>query len=150
MISGNTALRTGRKLNVHKTFRRRPGRFLNVLCTFNLRPVSKGTFENIAVYNSKYTYSIYIYVYIPPFKTLITFCSLWLSWTYFARFFKWCKWVYLLVRNFLKLKLLQASNIFEHILALWELFALGILVKYLLKVILWFIFGFSILLQRLY
>ena len=33
---------TGRKLNVHKTFKRRPGRLLNVLCTFNLRPVSKG------------------------------------------------------------------------------------------------------------
>ena len=31
---------TGGKLNVHKTFRRRPGRLLNVLCTFNLRPVS--------------------------------------------------------------------------------------------------------------
>ena len=35
---------TGRKLNAHKTFRRRPGRRLNVLCTFNLRPVSTGTF----------------------------------------------------------------------------------------------------------
>ena len=34
---------TGRKLKVHKTFRRRPGRLLNVLCTFNLRPVSTGT-----------------------------------------------------------------------------------------------------------
>ena len=33
---------TGRKSNVHKTFRRRPGRLLNVLCTFNLRPVSTG------------------------------------------------------------------------------------------------------------
>ena len=33
---------TGRKLNVHKTFRRRPGRLLNVLCTFNLSPVSTG------------------------------------------------------------------------------------------------------------
>ena len=33
---------TGRKLNVHKTFRRRPGRLLNVLCTFNLCPVSIG------------------------------------------------------------------------------------------------------------
>ena len=33
---------TGRKLNVHKTFRRRPGRLLNVLCTFNVRPVSTG------------------------------------------------------------------------------------------------------------
>ena len=30
---------TGRKLNVHKTFRRRSGRYLNVLRTFNLRPV---------------------------------------------------------------------------------------------------------------
>ena len=36
---------TGRKLNVHKTFRRRPGRLLNVLCTFNLRPVSTGKIE---------------------------------------------------------------------------------------------------------
>ena len=26
-----------RKLNVHKTFTRRPGRLRNVLCTFNLR-----------------------------------------------------------------------------------------------------------------
>ena len=33
---------TGRKLNVHKTFRRRPGRLLNALCTFSLRPVSTG------------------------------------------------------------------------------------------------------------
>ena len=33
---------TGRKLNAHKTFRRRPGRRLNVLCTFNLRRVSTG------------------------------------------------------------------------------------------------------------
>ena len=31
---------TGRKLKVHKTFRRRPRRLLNVLCTFNLCPVS--------------------------------------------------------------------------------------------------------------
>ena len=33
---------TGCKLNVNKTFRRRPGRLRNVLCTFNLRPVSMG------------------------------------------------------------------------------------------------------------
>ena len=33
---------TGRKLNVHKMFRRRPGGFLDVLYTFNLRPVSTG------------------------------------------------------------------------------------------------------------
>ena len=34
----------GRKLNVHKTFRRRQGRLLNVLYTFNQRPVSTGWF----------------------------------------------------------------------------------------------------------
>ena len=33
---------TRRRLNLHKTFRRRPGRLLNVLCTFSLRPVSTG------------------------------------------------------------------------------------------------------------
>ena len=33
---------TRHKLNVHKTFRNRPGRLLNVLCTFNLYPVSRG------------------------------------------------------------------------------------------------------------
>ena len=38
----NFPVDTGRKLNVHKTFRNRPGRLLNVLCTFNLRPVSTG------------------------------------------------------------------------------------------------------------
>ena len=40
----NCPVDTGSKLNVHKTFRRRPGRLLNVLCTFNLRPVSTGCF----------------------------------------------------------------------------------------------------------
>ena len=35
---------TGRKLKVHKTFRRRPGRLLDVLCTLYLRPVSTGWF----------------------------------------------------------------------------------------------------------
>ena len=33
---------TGRKFNIHKTFRRRSGRLLNVLCTFDLRPVCTG------------------------------------------------------------------------------------------------------------
>ena len=33
---------TERKLNVYKTFRRRPGHLLNVLWTFNLRYVSTG------------------------------------------------------------------------------------------------------------
>ena len=46
MISQNSVLSsedpvdTGRKLNVHKTFRRRSGRLLNVLCSFNLCPVT--------------------------------------------------------------------------------------------------------------
>ena len=38
---------TEHKLNVHKTFRRRPGRFLNVSCTFNLGPVSTGKMEKL-------------------------------------------------------------------------------------------------------
>ena len=37
-----TPIDTGRKLNLHKTFRRRPGRLLNVLCMFNLCGVSTG------------------------------------------------------------------------------------------------------------
>ena len=41
-ISQKSPVDTGRKLNVHKTFRRRARRLLNVLCTFNLRPVSTG------------------------------------------------------------------------------------------------------------
>ena len=41
-------LDTRRKLNVHKTFRRRPGRVLNVFCTFNLRPVSRGISVQVA------------------------------------------------------------------------------------------------------
>ena len=37
--AGDILVDTGRKLNVHKTFRRC---LLNVLCTFNLRSVSTG------------------------------------------------------------------------------------------------------------
>ena len=46
---------TGRKLNIHKTFRRRPGRLLNVLCTFNLRPVSTG-FDRLIQHNMRNTF----------------------------------------------------------------------------------------------
>ena len=46
---------TETKLNVHKTFRRRPGRFLNVLCTFNLRPVSAGLHLNQQCYLNFFT-----------------------------------------------------------------------------------------------
>ena len=41
-VTSVSPLDTGRKLNVHKMFSRRPGRLLNILCTFNLRPVSRG------------------------------------------------------------------------------------------------------------
>ena len=40
---------TGRKLKIHKIFRRRPERLLNILCTFNLRPVSTGFHLVIAI-----------------------------------------------------------------------------------------------------
>ena len=36
---------TGCKLNLHKTFRRRPGNLLNALSTLNLRSVSSGYVE---------------------------------------------------------------------------------------------------------
>ena len=48
-ISVFSPVDTGRKLNVRKTFRRRPGRLLNVLCTLNLRPASMGS-PNPGVY----------------------------------------------------------------------------------------------------
>ena len=46
---------TGRKLNVHKTLRRRQ-RLLNALCTFNLRPVSTGmcTFSSMEWSNQRH------------------------------------------------------------------------------------------------
>ena len=44
-------LDTQRKLNVHKTLRRRPGWMLNVLWMFNLRPVSKGWLLAVIVVN---------------------------------------------------------------------------------------------------
>ena len=43
--SAYNPLDTGPKMNVHKTFRRRPGRLLNVLCTFNLHSMSRGKFD---------------------------------------------------------------------------------------------------------
>ena len=48
---------TGRKLNVHKTFGRRPGRLLNVLCTFNLRPLSTGWFIRKMNSDQKFLFS---------------------------------------------------------------------------------------------
>ena len=58
----HTPADTGGKLNVHKTFKRRPGRLLNVLCTFNLRLVSTGIFtspggKKISSYHTRKTAS---------------------------------------------------------------------------------------------
>ena len=46
---------TGRKVNIHKTFRRRR-RLLNVLCTFNLRPVSTGFLCLCNLWHGKFKY----------------------------------------------------------------------------------------------
>ena len=60
---------TGRKLNVHKTFRRHPRRILNVLCTFNLRPVSTGLltsryYSQIPIWYAYFVFLIAVYVNI--------------------------------------------------------------------------------------
>ena len=52
---------TGRKLNVHKTFRRRPGRVLIILCWFNLGPVSTGK-ETELITGSR---QIHCYIFSP-------------------------------------------------------------------------------------
>ena len=43
-------LDTGNKLNVHKTFGRRPGCLLNVLCTFNLRSLFRGLILQLPIH----------------------------------------------------------------------------------------------------
>ena len=51
---GNPRLDTGRKLNLHETFRRRPGHILNVFYTFNVCPVSSRVFMfDIVIYGQK-------------------------------------------------------------------------------------------------
>ena len=71
---GTIPVDTGRKLNVQKTFRRRPGRLLNVLCTFNLRPVSIG----IALFYNDFRFS-------NPMKTLTTLIYLLLVGVQFSK-----------------------------------------------------------------
>ena len=46
----NSPVDKGRKLNVHKTFRRRLGSVLNVLCTLNLRPRERSVSCSKSVY----------------------------------------------------------------------------------------------------
>ena len=43
----NTPVDTGRKFNIHKTLRRRPGRLLNAFCTLNLRHCLLGKDVNL-------------------------------------------------------------------------------------------------------
>ena len=62
----NNPIDAGHKLNVHMTFRRRPGNLLNFLCTFNLRPISTGKF----IWNSVYCHcvkSVRIRTYCGPY-----------------------------------------------------------------------------------
>ena len=50
MTASDEPVDTGRKLNVHRTFRKRPGRLLNVLGEFSLRPVPT---EKIIIYKKR-------------------------------------------------------------------------------------------------
>ena len=60
---------TGSKLNVHKTFRRRPGCPLNLFCTFILHPVSTGLlrFQKIFFY-TKSVHISRVYFLYPYYK----------------------------------------------------------------------------------
>ena len=62
---------TGRKLNVHKTFRWRPRRHLNVLCTFNLRPVSTEYVYIVCIKEEKSEWLKYLSLIISPLKILV-------------------------------------------------------------------------------
>ena len=60
---------TGRKLNVHKTFRRRPGRLMNALCTFNLPPVyGVAKFVSGLAFNRVFNTRLYFRVWNSTFK----------------------------------------------------------------------------------
>ena len=48
----------GRKLSVHKTFRRRSGCLLNALCTFTLRTVSTGFTATFLITAEYFSYKI--------------------------------------------------------------------------------------------
>ena len=79
---------TRRKLNVQKTYRRRPGRLLNVLCllnvlrTFNLCPVSTGQEPELGIqeFRSKTKNQPRNWDLLPRFRFYITKCFD-ISWT---------------------------------------------------------------------
>ena len=50
----NFPVDTRGKLNIHKTYSRRPERLLNVFCTFNLRPVSTGLHVLLSFFRSSH------------------------------------------------------------------------------------------------
>ena len=47
-------------MNVHKTFRRRPGHLLDVLCTFSLHPVSTGELHNLLLSEKIFSSNVYL------------------------------------------------------------------------------------------
>ena len=65
----------GRKLNVHKTLRRRPARLLNVLCTFGLRSMYMGM--QLSCKNRKDSSRLTIFVKILYYKCFREFYILW-------------------------------------------------------------------------
>ena len=78
----------GRKLNIHKTFRRRPGRLLNVLCTFSVRPVSTG---NVVSKFLSCLYSLYWLCFIlqsPVVQFQIFYKEIIFYWNWFL--WLWC------------------------------------------------------------
>ena len=74
-LSNTNPVDTGRKLNVHKAFKRRPGCLLNVLCTFNLRPVSTGEtdFKKALLIKKPYTSSLAKFSVFPFLITMLFF-----------------------------------------------------------------------------
>ena len=74
-LSNTNPVDTGLKLNVHKTFRSRPGRLLNVLCTFNLRPVSTGEadLKKALLIKKAYTSSLAQFSVFPFLITMLFF-----------------------------------------------------------------------------
>ena len=113
---------TGRKLNLHKTFRIRPGRLLNVLCTFNLRPLSTGRCRIILgkfwvtwKCRTKFSYACGDRMY--GFRRLCGTCELLTlnktlpTWIFFLSLYSW-HWLYnlLLVGKYLSLWANPRSN----------------------------------------
>ena len=87
-----TPVDTGHKLNVHKTFRRRPGRLLNVLCTFSLCPVSTISGEVCFIFTPQWNWETsfknwsHLWKYSMD-KNLLS--PIWFMWLLYFPFFLW-------------------------------------------------------------